>query len=98
MLPVNLNDPFFAIKPFPPQNPPYFFKNEEYVACKGIDGIFNCAVEKLELARITAVFRQIPDIILADHSENLFGGKVRQAEKHGLIKLPGPRAPDLSIH
>ena len=45
-----------------------------------------CAVEKLELVRITAVFRQIPDIIPAEHSENLFWGKVRQAEKHGLIE------------
>ncbi|MDO8722661.1 MAG: hypothetical protein Q7J31_10625 [Syntrophales bacterium] len=35
---------------------------------------------------MTAVFRQIPDVIPAEHSEELFWEKVRQAEKHGLIE------------
>jgi len=45
-----------------------------------------CAVEKQEIERLTAVFRQIPDITPAEHSENLFWEKVRQAEKNGLMQ------------
>lgn len=51
-----------------------------------LKGCTLCAVEKETLEKLTAVFRQIPDIIPAEHSEELFWEKVRQAEKHGLIE------------
>jgi len=43
----------------------------------------DCATEKEELQQLTAIFRQIPDIIPAENSEALFWEKVYQARKNG---------------
>jgi anti-sigma factor RsiW len=46
----------------------------------------DCAAEQEELQKLTTIFRQIPDIIPAENSEELFCEKVRQAKKQKIIE------------
>ena len=46
----------------------------------------HCAAEKEDLQKLTTIFRQIPDIIPAENSEELFWEKVRQAKKQKIIE------------
>jgi len=45
-----------------------------------------CAAEKEDLQKLTTIFRQIPDIIPAGNSEELFWEKVHQTDKQKVIE------------
>jgi predicted anti-sigma-YlaC factor YlaD len=45
-----------------------------------------CAAEKKELEALSAIIRQIPDIVPTEHSEDLFWERIRQTRKHSFLE------------